>query len=156
MPVDFTDHTPGAEGSLEAAPDEDGAADQRRGLLASRITTAVVKLFAEYVGRGPTKGRTLIEANVVTVILEDTLTKAEHRLLEKGRAEAVISTRRLYQTIMRDDLANAIESLTGRSVLAFLSDQSVAPDYAVETFILSSKSAHDGVPTERPESEAAV
>jgi len=106
------------------------------GSLTSSISTGVVRLFAEYLGRGPTKARTFLDSNMVSVVLQDTLTRAEHHLIEVGEAQSVRSTRRLYQDTMREPLVELIESLTGRKVCAFLSDHQPDPDYAVETFIL--------------------
>jgi len=36
---------------------------------------------------------------------------------------------------MRDDLIAVVEELTGRRVIAFLSDNHMDPDIAVETFV---------------------
>jgi uncharacterized protein YbcI len=37
---------------------------------------------------------------------------------------------------MREDLVAAVEALTGRSVLAFMSDNHIEPDLACEVFVL--------------------
>ncbi len=60
------------------------------GGLYLQISNAVVRLLREYTGRSPTKARTTIRDNVVVVILEQTLTKGEHSLVEKGRADKVL------------------------------------------------------------------
>jgi uncharacterized protein YbcI len=109
---------------------------QTNGLIVTGISNAVVSLFAEYLGRGPTRARTVIGPNLVTVILEDTFTKAERRLIEAGEELAVVSTRRTFQRTMADDLVAAVERIVGRKVYAFLSDQSAEPDVAVEVFVL--------------------
>ena len=106
------------------------------GQIASAISNAVVSLFAEYLGRGPTRARTSFGRDLVTVVLEETLTKAERRLVAEGEVEAVLATRRTFQRTMRDDLVAAVERLTGRSVTAFLSDQHANPDVSVEIFVL--------------------
>jgi hypothetical protein len=38
---------------------------------------------------------------------------------------------------MRTDLVSGVEAITGRTVIAFLSDNHIDPDFAVETFILA-------------------
>jgi uncharacterized protein YbcI len=119
----------------EATQPDRGATS--KGHLASRISTAVVRVFADFVGRGPTKAKAIISREVIAVVLENTLTKGEHRLVEQGRSEAVETYRRVYQRTMRDELVTTIESLTGRTVIAFLSDHCVDPDVAVEIFILA-------------------
>ena len=42
---------------------------------------------------------------------------------------------------MRRDLVDAVERITGRDVLAFLSDQHVDPDVAVVVFVLKPRLA---------------
>jgi uncharacterized protein YbcI len=116
-----------------------GAIDsESRGRLASAISNTVVRVFADYVGRGPTRARTVIHGTIITVVLQDTLTKAEHRLIERGQTDTVIDTRRAFQQTMRDELIGAIEDLCGSRVIAFLSDHQAEPDFAVENFILES------------------
>ncbi len=101
------------------------------------ISNAVVRLLAEYTGRGPTKARTYINDDYIAVVLQDTLTKGERSLVRDGRTELVLSTRHAYQQTMREDLVAAVERLTGRTVLAFLSDNHADPDIAVESFVLA-------------------
>jgi uncharacterized protein YbcI len=90
----------------------------------------------EYTGRGPTRARTYISDDLVTVVLRDTLTKGERSLVSDGRTELVLSTRKAFQTTMEDELVALVEDLTGRKVFAFLSDNHIEPDIAVETFVL--------------------
>jgi uncharacterized protein YbcI len=96
----------------------------------------VVSIYAECLGRGPTRARTVIGPNLVTVVLQDTLTKGEQRLVAAGAGDSVTDVRRVFQQTMKDDLVDAVERITGRVVAAFLSDQSVRPDVAVEVFVL--------------------
>ena len=107
-----------------------------QGQLAAAISNLVVRVVSEYTGRGPTQARSYIEQDLVSVVLRDTLTKGERSLVRGGRAEIVRSMRRAYQDTMRDELSAGIEALTGRTVVAFLSDNHVDPDVAVETFVL--------------------
>jgi uncharacterized protein YbcI len=109
---------------------------QTSGQTATAISNAVVSLFASYTGRGPTRARTALDPNVVTVVLQDTFTKAERRLIEVGEEAAVVSTRRTFQQVMKVDLVAAVEHILSRTVVAFLSDQSAEPDMAVEVFVL--------------------
>jgi uncharacterized protein YbcI len=101
------------------------------------ISNAVVRLLADYTGRGPTKARTHFSDDFIAVVLQDTFTKGERSLVRDGRTDLVLSTRKAYQQTMRDDLVGAIEQLTGRRVHAFLSDNHAEPDIAVECFVLA-------------------
>jgi uncharacterized protein YbcI len=102
----------------------------------TRVTNAVVRLLAEYTGRGPTKARTYVNDDYIAVVLQDTMTKGERSLVRDGKVDLVLDTRKAYQHTMREDLIMAVEQLTGRTVLAFLSDNHADPDIAVESFVL--------------------
>lgn len=107
------------------------------GALQAAISNAVVRTIADYTGRGPTRARTTIEHGWVFVTLEDTLTKGERRLVESGRADSVRNTRRQFQEAMRPELTRVVEEMTNQQVIAFMSDNHIAPDVAVEAFALA-------------------
>jgi uncharacterized protein YbcI len=121
------------------------------GTLAA-ISNAAVRIMSEYTGRGPTKARTSIRDDVVLILMQDTLTKAERTLLAAGQADFVMETRHRFQMTMRDDLVGAVEMLTERKVIAFMSTNHPSPDMAAEIFVLEpiSAEAHgttgDGLP----------
>ena len=106
------------------------------GQLNAAISQAVVHAFADYIGRGPTKARTSIRDNLVVCLLESTLTKAEQSLVADGKDQLVLDTRRAFQNTMRTDLVDAVQTLTRRKVIAFMSDNHIDPDIATETFLL--------------------
>ncbi len=107
-----------------------------RGHTAQAINLAVVRLVREYTGRGPTQAHTTINDDVIIVVLRDTLLKAERSLVEDGQSQAVMDMRRRFQSTMRRELVAAVTEHSGRSVEAFLSDNVVDPDIAVEIFVL--------------------
>jgi uncharacterized protein YbcI len=92
--------------------------------------------MSEYTGRGPTKARTYINDNLITVLLQDTLTKGERSLVRDGKQDLVLNTRLTYQMTMRNDLKTGLEQITGRTVRAFMSSNHMDPDIAVEVFVL--------------------
>jgi uncharacterized protein YbcI len=100
------------------------------------ISTAIVRLLREYTGRGPTRARTSIRDNVVLVMLEQTLTKGEQSLVNKGRIDKVIEIRHEFQEAMREECIATVGELTGRNVIAMLSANHVNPDLGAEIFIL--------------------
>jgi uncharacterized protein YbcI len=112
--------------------------------LTAEISTHVVRLFAEYTGRGPNQARTIIDGHVVICVTHNSMTKAERRLVQEGEADLVVSIRRTFQTTMRGDLADAVEAVTGQKVLSFMSDHDAEHDYAAEVFVLDGppKSSH--------------
>jgi uncharacterized protein YbcI len=108
--------------------------------IAADISNAVGRLLSEYTGRGPTRARTHITEELISVVLRDTLTKGEHSLIADGKTELVLAARKAYQEAMKADLIAAIEHHSGRKVLAFLSDNNLDPDIAIESFVLEQRS----------------
>jgi uncharacterized protein YbcI len=113
------------------------ALEPLHGALSADISNAVVKLLADCTGRGPTKARTTLDRDLVMVVLQDTLSKGEQFLVDNEQGEQVLEMRRSYQTAMEVDCRAAVERLTGRTVVAFMSTNHIAPDVAAEIFILA-------------------
>lgn len=107
-----------------------------RGAISAEISTATVRLLAEYTGRGPTKAHTVMNRDSVMILMADTLTKGERSLARMGMSDHVLETRKRYQTAMQDDLIGIVENHTGRKVIAFMSDNHIEPDMAAEVFVL--------------------
>lgn len=106
------------------------------GSLSAAISNAIVGITAEYTGRGPTKARTSIRDDVILVLMQETLTKAERSLLAAGQDAFVLETRTRHQNTMRDAYVAAVEELTERKVLAFMSANHLEPDMGAELFVL--------------------
>jgi uncharacterized protein YbcI len=110
--------------------------DAHDGSLNSALANAVVQLVREYTGRGPTRARATVAPELISVHMADVLTKAERKLVERGKADLVCEIRRQFQRTMREDLIGEVERLSGRKVVAFMSDQHIDPDMAIEAFIM--------------------
>ena len=106
------------------------------GTLSSEISNGVVGVVREYTGRGPTKARTTITDELVVVVLGETLLKAEKSLIASGQADTVLTTRRKFQSAMGGELVAVVEAALGRRVSAFISNNHVDPDLAVELLVL--------------------
>lgn len=102
----------------------------------AKIATSVVQVLHAYTGRGPTKAKATITEDLVTVVLADTLTSGERTLVRSGRENRVIRLRHDYQLVMRDDLIGIVETELDRKVIAFMSQNHIDPDLAVEIFVL--------------------
>jgi uncharacterized protein YbcI len=107
------------------------------GAQLTAISNAVVQIVREYTGRGPTQARASIRDNVVIVLMQETLLKAEHSLINDDKSALVVEMRRSFQQTMREELSTAVEGLTGRKVIAFMSDSHLEPDYSAEVFVLA-------------------
>lgn len=110
--------------------------------IQAQISRALVQLLREYTGRGPTTARTTIRDNVVLVMLDQSLTKAEQLLVSNGRAEKVLDVRRELQVAMRSEASARIAEITGTQVLAMLSANHIDPDLGAEIFVLSGPPNH--------------
>ena len=106
------------------------------GLPSAHISRTAVQILREYTGRGPTKARTMVNHDSVMIVLGDTLTRGEHKLVELGKAERVLELRHDFQMAMQGDLTALVEDTLERKVIAFMSDNHIDPDFAVEIFML--------------------
>ena len=120
----------------EQRPTGGGGARLDETSLTGALTNAVIHVTKEYLGRGPTKGRAFIRDDIVVVLLGETLTKAERSLVKGGKAERVLSLRQEFKRTMKGELVAEVERLTGRRVIAFMSDTHIDPDLACEVFVL--------------------
>ena len=103
----------------------------------SALANEMVRLFKEQFGRGPTAARATWTAEVITVVLENTLTPAERNLVAMGEHERLRETRMFFQYATVREFCEPVERLTGRKVQAFISGIDTQVDgLAVETFIL--------------------
>jgi uncharacterized protein YbcI len=105
--------------------------------LTGAISAAMVRLYAEFYGHGRTTASTYINDNVVVCILEDILTSSEQELVAAGGADEVIDGRVAFQTAREDDFSAAVERLTLRRVVAFMSANQTSPGIACEMFFLA-------------------
>jgi uncharacterized protein YbcI len=103
----------------------------------ARISKEIVRLQSEYYGKGPTKARTYIVDDLVVVVLEESFTRAEKTLAERGEREAIQHIRRRFQQQMADSFISIVEQATGRRVRAFMSETDIDQDVSVETFLLA-------------------
>ena len=106
------------------------------GELNAALTREVVRIHTTNLGRGPNKSFTFHNGAVVVTVLQDVMTKAERNLTENAHGEAVLEMRQLFQRTMGPELKESVEKLTGRRVVALMSDNHIDPDMAVEVFIL--------------------
>ena len=107
------------------------------GEMRATISNEIVRLQAEYYGKGPTRAKTYIVEDLVVVVLEESFTRAEKTLAERGERDAIEHIRRRFQQQMADDFTSVVEQATGRKVRVFLSETNIDHDVSVETFLLA-------------------
>lgn len=112
------------------------AGTQARSPLAT-VTRGIVRIHAEYFGKGPVRARTdRFGDDGVICVLRETLTSVETTLINRGEAEQVTALRRSFQRAMEPEFRRVIEDALGRRVIAFMSQVSLEPDLACEIFFL--------------------
>ena len=117
------------------------------GTITAAIANAATRLHKEYTGRGPTSARTVVDGDLLTVLLRDVLTPAERRLMTHGKAELVKQFRREFHATMRDELVAAVEMLTQCSVIAFLSAHDAEADVVMHSFVVVPQSENGTGPS---------
>jgi uncharacterized protein YbcI len=101
------------------------------------VSNAMVKLYKEQFGRGPTKTRTHFAGpDTLITTLQDSLTPAERNLVAMGEHQRMRDTRTYFQYATEDQFREAVQRLTGRKVWAFVSGIDVERDVSSEVFYL--------------------
>jgi uncharacterized protein YbcI len=106
------------------------------GRLLADITNRIVALMREHYGRGPIKAKTYVLDNLIVCVLSDGFTAIEKTMMEGGEPDRVLEMRRDFQRYMKVRYSEMVQELTGRKVLAFLSQVHVEPDLTVEMFLM--------------------
>jgi uncharacterized protein YbcI len=130
---------------MEASEFQPGAAPlKRRGELLEQISNSIVGLYRESFGRGPTAAKTYVMDDLVFCVLRDGLTPVERTLRDRGEGEFVREMRVKFQDAVEDQLRGMVEELTGRRVVAFLSQANVDPELTIEVFFLDGPTGTNG------------
>jgi uncharacterized protein YbcI len=123
----------------------DGTSAGRRGVEAAALSNAMVRLYKELFGRGPTKAHSAYATpDLVICTLEESMTAAERKLVELGEHQALRDTRMLFQHASDDEFVLAVEAITGRVVRAFVSGIDTQHDVSSEVFYLEPLAPRDG------------
>lgn len=122
-------------------------ASERRGLEMSELSNAMVRLYKELFGRGPTKARSVYAGpDAVLVTLENSLTPAEAALVRMGEHQRLRDTRMFFQHASEAAFKAAVEETTGRKVKAFVSGIDTERDVSSEVFYFEPSGSSDGSP----------
>ncbi len=106
--------------------------------LLAAVTDAMVALHQRYHHRKPVTAKTLLLGDdLLACVLGGVYTDVEKTMIELQRTTIVQETRSAFQTAMQHKFIGAVERLTGRGVLAFISNHHVGPDMEVEIFMLA-------------------
>jgi uncharacterized protein YbcI len=129
----------------EATSDQPGTEQERRELHLAELSNAMVRLYKDIFGRGPTTTRTNYAGpDVIVSSLEDSLTRPERKMAEAGEHERLRNLRMFFQYEYEDDFVGAVEAITGRKVKAFISGLDTRRDVACELFYLEPNGTRAG------------
>jgi uncharacterized protein YbcI len=127
---------PGA-GQVDTSTPDGAAAALGGGQLLAAISTSIVSILREHYGRGPMKAKTYALDDIIVVVMRGSgFTPLEQTIMDSGNPERVVAMREDFQHVMAERYKHTIEELTGRSVLAFLSQAHVEPDITMEIFFV--------------------
>ena len=121
---------------MDHSPPQIGHAD-KRGLELQELTNAMVRLYKELFGRGPTKARTdYAGPDTVVATIQNSLTPAERNMIALGEHQRVREIRMFFQHASDEEFSSTVEQITGRKVSAFVSGVDTAHDVSTEVFYL--------------------
>jgi uncharacterized protein YbcI len=107
------------------------------GQLLAAISTRFVGILHEHYGRGPMKAKTYAIDDIIVVVMRGSgFTPLEKTIMDSGQPERVIAMREDFQQVMAARYKETIRDLTGRNVVAFLSQANVEPDITMEIFFV--------------------
>jgi uncharacterized protein YbcI len=107
------------------------------GQLLAAISTSIVAILREHYGRGPMKAKTYALDDIIVVVMRGSgFTALEQTMMDDAGADRVVALRHDFQRMMADRYRNVIEELTGRNVVAFLSQAHINPDITMEIFFI--------------------
>ena len=116
-----------------------GAEDQplAGGKLLAAISNHIVAILREHYGRGPMKAKTYALDDLIVVVMRGSgFTALEKTIMDSGEPDRVVAMRHDFQRVMTKRFTDTIEELTGRHVVAFLSQAHVEPDITMEIFFI--------------------
>ncbi len=129
------DETHNAPGTTPMGGFETAAGSEGRPL--QEISHAMVQIYKDQFGRGPTKVRTHYAGpDTLVCLLEHTFTPAERNLQTMGEHQRLRDVRLFFQYAERERFIAPVERITGRRVRGFISGIDTTADIASEMFLL--------------------
>jgi uncharacterized protein YbcI len=125
-----------AERLTQPLKDVDSDQRDRPPSVRAEVSNAMVGLKKDFYGKGPTKAKTFFNDNYVFCVMEGGLTRNEQTLIERGHEDLVRTYRLRFQEAMEGPTVEAIQRITGRSVIGYHSQIVFNPERVFEIFVL--------------------
>ena len=105
--------------------------------LLAAVTESMVALHRRYHHRAPVSAKTqLLDDDLLAVVMGGVYTDVEKTMIELQQGRVVQETRSAFQEAMQHRFIDEVERLSGRDVLAFISNSHIGPDLEIELFVL--------------------
>ena len=105
--------------------------------LLTAVTESMVALHERYHHRPPGSAKSqMLGDDLIACVMGEVYTDVEKTMIELQHTPVVQATRSAFQQAMQMKFIAEVERLTGRQVLAFISDSHVGPDMEIELFVL--------------------
>jgi len=114
----------------------DAPPQEPSGRLLAEVSNAIVVIYKDCYGKGPTKARTTFDEDMLVCVLEGGFQASERTLRDAGRSEVVTENREAFQEVLRERFISTVEELTGRKVRAALSGVDPETEVSAEIFLL--------------------
>lgn len=112
--------------------------------LLAAVTDAMVALHERYHHRAPVSAKTqMLGEDLLACVMGGVYTEVEKTMIELQRGTLVQETRSAFQQALQQKFIDEVERLSGREVIAFISNSHVGPDMEVELFMF-----RDSVPAQ--------
>jgi len=102
------------------------------------ISNATVRLYKQTFGRGPTHARARFAgADTLVVLLQDTMTVTERKLVALGEHGRLREQRQLLRGAVDEEMRALVERVLARRTLALINGIDTERDVAAEVFLLA-------------------
>lgn len=126
----------------EATPHQQPGTDRERTeLYLAELSNAMVGVYKDLFGRGPTKCSTSYAGpDLIVSSLENSLTRPEQKMADAGDHARLRDLRIYFQYEYEDEFVETVERITGRTVRGFVSGIDTKKDISTEAFYLEPRS----------------
>jgi uncharacterized protein YbcI len=105
--------------------------------LLDAVSESMSALHERYHHRRPATVKTqLMDGELLACVMGGVYTEVEKTMIELQRRTVVQETRSAFHEATQQRLIGEVERLTGRHVMAFISNSHVGPDLEIELFVL--------------------
>jgi uncharacterized protein YbcI len=116
----------------------DGDAEHAPTGTLREVSQAMVRIYKEQFGRGPETVWTRYSGpDAITSIVENSLTPVERSMLKMGEEHRLRDIRMMFQHATEPQFREAVQRITGRRVIGFMSGIDVHNDISCEVFTLA-------------------